>query len=101
MALELRPHGVSVISLWLGLISTERTQVAAKHIPAFQLSTCESPAFVGRGVVALATDPNVIEQTGRVLYSAELANAYGFTDLDGNIPASRRQQFGTPPEFRP
>jgi len=101
MALELRPYGVSVISLWLGLISTERTQVAAKHIPAFQLSTCESPAFVGRGVVALATDPNLIEQSGRVLYSAELANAYGFTDLDGNIPASRRQQFGNPPEFRP
>ena len=100
MAHELRPHGVSVVSLWLGLISTERTHVAAKHIPAFDLSTCESPRFVGRGVVALASDPNVIEKSGQVLYSAELAQTYGFTDIAGNLPASRRPEFGDPPAFR-
>ncbi|MEO6043436.1 MAG: SDR family NAD(P)-dependent oxidoreductase [Tepidiformaceae bacterium] len=100
MAHELRDHGIAVISLWLGLISTERTQVAVKHVPQFVLTDAESPRFVGRGVVALATDPRVIDQTGRVLYTAELGTTYGFSDIDGHHPPSRRAEFGAPPVFR-
>jgi len=100
MAHELRSHGVSLVSLWLGLISTERTQVAARHMPRFDISTAETPRFVGRGVVALASDPEVMSLSGSILYTAELADRYGFTDEHGNKPASRRPQFGAPPQFR-
>ena len=46
-------------------------------------ATAESPEFPGRAVAALASDPDVLEKTGRVLTTPELAREYGFTDLDG------------------
>ena len=100
MAHELRSHGIAVVSLWLGLISTERTHVAVKHVPQFVLTDAESPRFVGRGVVALATDPNVMAQSGKALYTAELGTTYGFTDIDGSQPPTRRAEFGDPLVFR-
>lgn len=100
MAHELRPHNVAMVSLWLGLISTERTQVAARHIPAFDISVAETPRFVGRGVVGLAADPDVMALSGQALYSAELADRYGFTDEHGQRPPSRRAQFGAPVQYR-
>ena len=47
------------------------------------LARTESPRFLGRAVVALAADPQVMERTGRVLPVADLAREYGFTDVDG------------------
>jgi NAD(P)-dependent dehydrogenase (short-subunit alcohol dehydrogenase family) len=46
----------------------------------------ESPRFIGRAVVALATDPRVKKKTGRVFSSWALAREYGVTDLDGTQP---------------
>jgi NAD(P)-dependent dehydrogenase (short-subunit alcohol dehydrogenase family) len=46
----------------------------------------ESPRYIGRAVVALATDPNLMSKTGRVYSSWALAREYGFTDLDGTQP---------------
>jgi NAD(P)-dependent dehydrogenase (short-subunit alcohol dehydrogenase family) len=46
----------------------------------------ESPRFIGRAVVALASDPRVKNKTGRVFSSWALAREYGFTDLDGTQP---------------
>src|SRR5580698_3727266 len=46
----------------------------------------ESPRFIGRAVVALATDPRVKNKSGRVFSSWALAREYGFTDLDGSQP---------------
>jgi hypothetical protein len=34
-------------------------------------------------VVALATDPNAFEMTGKVLRTAELGRKYGYKDVDG------------------
>ena len=53
-------------------------------VPHFCIS--ESPRFVGRAVAALATDPDVHRWTGRSLSSGQLAQVYGFTDLDGTRP---------------
>jgi NAD(P)-dependent dehydrogenase (short-subunit alcohol dehydrogenase family) len=46
----------------------------------------ESPTYVGRGIAALAADPDVARYAGRVLSSAELARTYGVTDIDGTQP---------------
>jgi NAD(P)-dependent dehydrogenase (short-subunit alcohol dehydrogenase family) len=79
---ELRAHGVSVVSLYPGLVRTEAV-LAAK---IFDLSNSESPEFMGRAVAALASDPNVMRWTGQVAVAAALALEYGFTDIDGRQP---------------
>jgi dehydrogenase/reductase SDR family member 1 len=78
------------VSVYPGLVRTEGILKWAEHL---DLSNSESPQFVGRAVVALASDPNVADRTGRVLVAAELAEEYGFTDIDGTQPRSLRAQF--------
>ena len=46
----------------------------------------ESPFFVGQAVAALAADPGVRRKAGQVLFAADLAEEYGFTDVDGRRP---------------
>jgi dehydrogenase/reductase SDR family member 1 len=87
---ELAPYGVSVVSVWPGFVRTERIDlgVAAGLLPeSLDLSTSESPRFVGRAVVALAADPAVARWTGRAVPARDLADEYGFTDVDGRLPA--------------
>ena len=83
MAVELRPRGVTVVSLYPGLVRTERVMEAAAWL---DLTNSESPEFIGRAVAALASDPDVLRYTGTVLVAASLALAYGFTDSDGKTP---------------
>ena len=83
MATELKAHGVTVISLYPGLVRTEKVMEAAQWL---DLSNSESPEFIGRAIVALATDPDALRHTGKVLVAASLASDYGFTDIDGATP---------------
>jgi hypothetical protein len=57
---------------------------AGKKDPNFLES--ESPLYVGRAVAALAADPQLLDHTGQLLSSWELARRYGFTDYDGRRP---------------
>jgi dehydrogenase/reductase SDR family protein 1 len=83
LAMELKPHGVTVVSLYPGLVRTEKVMEAAAWL---DLSNSESPEFIGRAVVALAADPDSIRHTGKVLVAAQLAKDYGFTDTDEKTP---------------
>ena len=83
MAEELKPHGVTVVSLYPGLVRTEKVMQAAQWL---DLSNSESPEFTGRAVVALAADPEALRHTGRVHVVADLARTYGFSDVDGSRP---------------
>ncbi len=83
MAIELKPYGVAVVSLYPGLVRTERVMEAAQWL---DLSNSESPVFIGRAVAALAADPDVHRHSGKVLVAAGLAKEYGFTDTDGTTP---------------
>ena len=82
MAHELAPHGVTVVSLYPGLVRTEAVVAAG----VFDLRNSESPEFIGRAVVALATDANCLRWNGQVVVAAALAREYGFTDIDGAQP---------------
>jgi dehydrogenase/reductase SDR family member 1 len=87
---ELRPHGVSVVSVWPGFVRTERIDMAeaAGFLPdSLDLSTSESPRFTGRAVAAIANDGERMRWTGRAVSANELAIDYGFRDLDGRLPA--------------
>ena len=81
---ELRPHNVNVVSLWPGLALTERTQ--AEVIDGLDFTRAESHRFTGRAVKALATDLDRIRWNGQAVSSRELADFYGFKDIDGRLP---------------
>lgn len=83
MSRELKDHNVAVVSLYPGLVRTEKVMEAAAWL---DLSNSESPQFIGRAVAALAADPRLMERTGKVLIAAGLAQDYGFTDIDGKTP---------------
>ena len=83
MAHELREHNVAVVSLYPGLVRTEKVMEAAAFL---DLSNSESPQFIGRAVAALAADPNVMAKSGRTLVAASLAEEYDFKDIDGKRP---------------
>ncbi len=83
MALELEAYDVAVVALYPGLVRTEKVMQAAEY---FDLGNSESPRFVGRAVAALAADPDVMDKSGEILYTAALAEEYGFTDIDGKCP---------------
>jgi NAD(P)-dependent dehydrogenase (short-subunit alcohol dehydrogenase family) len=99
LAHELAPRGATALSLTPGWLRSEamldayrvteaRWRDATAVQPHFAIS--ESPAYVGRAVVALAQDPDVARWNGRSLSSGELAKVYGFTDLDGSRPDAWR-----------
>ncbi len=99
MAVDLKPHGVASVSLWLGPQLTERTAAAGRSRPdqyeAF-LRTGETPQFNGRIIQALASDPELMSLSGQTFISAELAQRYGITEEGGRVPPSYREMLGAP-----
>ena len=100
MAIELKPHGVTSVSLWQGFTFTERAKENLKNVPgmADQLKSASgsSPEFPGRVIAALAKDPDLLEKTGGTFINAELAEEYGVTDVDGSKVPSVRAERGSP-----
>jgi len=90
MAHELKPFGISAVSIWPGYIKSEKLSAQPDRVPAALARLIaergETPVFVGRAIAALAADPDVIVKTGQILLASELATEYGFTDVDGKIP---------------
>jgi NAD(P)-dependent dehydrogenase (short-subunit alcohol dehydrogenase family) len=81
---ELGRRGVSVVSIWPGLVLTERLQ--GVEVPGLDLGRAESPRFTGRAVAALAADARVARWSGSAVAARDLADVYGFTDVDGRLP---------------
>ena len=69
-------------------VREENWRDATERIPHFAIS--ESPSYVGRAVAGLAADPDVRRWNGKSTSSGELAQLYGFTDLDGSRPDAWR-----------
>lgn len=95
LAAELRDTGITALALTPGFLRSEAMLArfgvtednwrdGVKVDPHFIES--ETPFFVGRAVVALATDPDVRAKQGQVFASWTLAREYGFTDVDGRSP---------------
>jgi len=102
MAIELKPHQVISLSLWLGLTFTERAERNLKDHPQMKSQTVTNPLvgssveFPGRVIAALAKDPDILKRTGGTYIAAELAREYGVTDIGGTVPPSLRAQRGSP-----
>jgi len=100
MAEDLRPHRVAAVAVSPGFlrsedmldhfgVTEENWQDAAKcgkpHAEHFA-AISETPYFIGRGIAALAADPDVFAKTGQIFESWDLSDEYGFTDTDGRRP---------------
>lgn len=95
MAEELRPYNVAAIAVTPGFLRSEAMlehfgvtetnwQEGACKDPHFIAS--ETPFYIGRAIAALAADPNMMHKSGQVFSSWNLAQEYGFTDIDGRQP---------------
>jgi NAD(P)-dependent dehydrogenase (short-subunit alcohol dehydrogenase family) len=101
MAIELEPHNVASLAMWQGLTLTEKAKhnlVAmgdkmTKSITSMTGSTVEHP---GRVIAALAADPDIMKRSGGEFVTAELAQEYGITDVDGTVIPSARATRGSP-----
>jgi NAD(P)-dependent dehydrogenase (short-subunit alcohol dehydrogenase family) len=96
---EIAEHGGTAVALTPGWLRSEMMldaygvteqnwRDATADQPHFAIS--ETPAYVGRAVAALAADPDRARWNGRSTSSGELAQVYGFTDLDGSRPDAWR-----------
>jgi len=87
MGTEAQPHGIAVLTLMPGFMQTERVLMNLEGKDdlkqQFRFDLSESPQYIGRAVAALAADDNVLEKSGRIHFVADLAQEYGFTDIDG------------------
>jgi len=119
MALELKPHNVTSITLWPEISSTESiteflNQTANKEgaEKSAWLSNekfkkivenlyLASPVLSGRVIAALANDPSLMNNTGRVHVVSELAQKYGLSDPNGGSPISSRSLRYLLPYFWP
>ena len=91
MALELREHGIAVVAVAPGFMRTERVVEAFRRAGASDAidgpgGPKETTAYIGRAIVALASDVRVIERSGQLVDVGTLAREYGFSDIDGTQP---------------
>ncbi|KAL1229675.1 Dehydrogenase/reductase SDR family member [Trichinella spiralis] len=91
---ELKAENVAYISIWPGAVQTELIlnnldTVSEMAVGSFDKETVknifingESTEYVGKAVVHLAADKDVIKRTGRVYFTADIGREYGFVDVN-------------------
>lgn len=95
LGVELAKHGCTGLAVTPGFLRSEMMlehfgvtedtwRDAVAKDPHYAMS--ETPRYLGRGVAALATDPDVSRFVGKTMASWTLMREYGFTDLDGTRP---------------
>ena len=99
MAVDFRGTGVASVSLWMGILLTDKLVSAFEGNPdalaAFS-EQAETPEFIGYVIDALYRDPKLADVSGQTVIAAELAAQYGITDEGGRTPPSHRDMLGEP-----
>jgi len=84
MAEEIDSPNINVVSLYPGLVRTEKVMAAAQYL---DLSNSESPRFIGRTIAALFEHREMRARlSGRACVAAEIARELGVSDIDGTQP---------------
>ncbi len=95
MACDLHKHNITALTVTPGFLRSEAmldgfgvTEANWRDAIAEDsyFAESETPCYMGRGVAALAVDPNIASKSGGLYSSGSLAREYGFTDLDGRRP---------------
>jgi len=95
---ELKSSGVTMISLMPGAVRTEEIMTKISRgegigsTPGMKerFLQGETTAFPGRCIVALAQDPDLLQRSGKILLTCDLADEYGLIDVDGRVPSNIR-----------
>jgi NAD(P)-dependent dehydrogenase (short-subunit alcohol dehydrogenase family) len=101
MAVDLRGTGVDAVSVWMGILLTDKLRGAFAGNPdgyAAMVEHAETPEFTGHLIDAVYRDPKRADLSGRTFIGAELAQRYGISDADGRHPRSHREMLGAPRE---
>lgn len=101
MAVDFAGTGVCTVSIWMGILLTDRMRRAFDGRPddlAAFAEHAETPEFTGRLIDALYRDPDLPELSGHTVIGAELAQRYEITDEGGRRPPSHRAALGAPRE---
>ncbi len=96
MAHELRSLGVAAIGVYPGFTRTESVAAAFAAEGKEPPPETHSPEFVGRAISCVLADPELMKLSGTGMQAAELAERYGFSDVDGR----RIAPFRLPDELR-
>jgi NAD(P)-dependent dehydrogenase (short-subunit alcohol dehydrogenase family) len=99
MAFDFKPFNVAAVSIWMGMLRTERTErvIAAEPDKYTALAAMmETPQLTGLVIDALYNDPNLLAKSGQTLVGAEEAQHYGVQDINGSQPPSHRPMLGDP-----
>ena len=100
MAVDFKEHNVAAVSIWMGMLLTERSRKAIKEHPETygQLAEmAETPEYTGHVIAQMADDPDIMSLSGQTVIGAEIApDRYGLTDAGGKKPISHRPFLGDP-----
>ena len=88
LARPARKMGVCICGILPGFMRTERVEMHLGTLgegarEQFRYDLAESTEYGGRAVAALANDPNVLAKSGKLMFVADLAEEYEFTDVGG------------------
>ncbi|GLY26365.1 SDR family NAD(P)-dependent oxidoreductase [Micromonospora sp. NBRC 101691] len=90
MAGDLRKTQITSLGLHPGFVRTERVEAAWSALGSGPAAVVHSAEYVGRAIAHLLADPSVREESGQVLACGDLAERYGFSDVDGRRPPAFR-----------
>lgn len=99
MAVDFKASGVAALSIWMGILLTERTKEALANDPDRYgplAEMAETPELTGHVIWALYNDPKLMERSGHTVITAEEAMHYGIKDAGGKQPGSHRAALGDP-----
>jgi hypothetical protein len=99
LANDLGKSGITAVAIAPGFMRTEailegfgvteanwRDALSQPQAAAMGWGGSETPCFVGRGVAALAADPDVARKNGGIYTTRVLSEEYGFNDVNGLRP---------------
>ena len=100
MAVDLKDYNVAAVSIWMGMLMTERSKKAIAEHPEIygQLAEmAETPEYTGHVIAAMYDDPDIMSLSGQTVIGAEIApDRYGLSDEGGKRPISHRPFLGDP-----
>jgi NAD(P)-dependent dehydrogenase (short-subunit alcohol dehydrogenase family) len=100
MAVDFRDFGIAAVSIWMGVLLTERFKNLVGAAPDklnHLLDNTETPEYTGHLVWALFNDPHLMDKSGQTLIGAELGVEYGIKDDGDRQPSSYRDLHGIHP----
>lgn len=91
---ELAPFGGTAVALTPGFLRSEMmleafgvTEDTWRDVTEpREFAVSETPRYVGRAVAAMAADPDKARWNQRSVTAGDVADTYGFTDVDGSQP---------------